>query len=68
MRWTPLPELASLDLTIPLLAVAAAANVVCLARGVPRRWQIALGLCVVGLSAILLKSWVEGLVYLAMMP
>jgi hypothetical protein len=63
-----MPELASLDLTIPLLAVAAAANAVCVARGASRRWQLALGLCVVGLSAILLKSWIEGLVYLILMP
>ena len=63
-----MPELASLDLTIPLLVAAAAANVVCVARGAPRRWQLALGLWVVGLSAILLKSWVEGLVYLLLMP
>ena len=63
-----MPELASLDLTIPLLAVAAAANVACVLRGAPRRWQVALGVCLAVLSGLLLKSWIEGLVYLIVMP
>jgi hypothetical protein len=63
-----MPELASLDLTIPLLAVAAAANFACVLRGAARRWQVALGLCLAALSGVLLKSWIEGLVYLMLMP
>jgi hypothetical protein len=60
--------LASLDPTIPLLALAAAANVACVARGASRRWLLLLGVGVVALSAVLLKGWVEGLAYLILMP
>jgi hypothetical protein len=63
-----MPDLASLDPTIPLLVLAAAANVACVLRGAPRRWLLGLGLCVTGLSVILLKSWMEGVVYLMLMP
>jgi hypothetical protein len=58
----------TVDPTVPLLVVLAMANAV-FARWRPRqRTLVVVDLALVLLSALLLKDWVEGLLFLVWMP
>jgi hypothetical protein len=57
-----------LNFTTPLLAILAVVNVVVILARAPRRVQLGIGGGVVLVSALLLKDWVEGLVYLTTLP
>ena len=58
----------SLNLAIPVLTALALLNVALVFYPVPRRVRFLVGVGLVGLSSLLLKDWVEGLLYLLLMP
>jgi len=57
-----------LNVTTPLLTALALANACLIARGASRRTQLGVGAGLLALSGLLFKDWVEGLVYLLLMP
>ncbi len=57
-----------LNLAIPLLAALALVNVALVFYPAPRRLRLVVGFVLMGLSSLLLKDWIEGLVYLLLMP
>lgn len=58
----------SLNLTTPLLTALAVVNVVLIVAGARRPARLSIGGGIVVLSVLLLKDWVEGLVYLLALP
>ncbi|MBI4246888.1 MAG: hypothetical protein HY614_06830 [Candidatus Rokubacteria bacterium] len=44
------------------------ANIACAIGGASRRTQIVLGVALVLVSSVLLKDWIEGLIYLIRLP
>ncbi|OLB96308.1 MAG: hypothetical protein AUH30_13010 [Candidatus Rokubacteria bacterium 13_1_40CM_68_15] len=57
-----------LNVTTPLLTALAIVNALLIAGGAPRRMQLSVGAGLILLSALLLKDWIEGLLYLLLMP
>lgn len=57
-----------LNLTIPLLTVLALINLVLIFYPVSRRMKLLIGVVIAGLSVLLLKDWLDGLLYILHMP
>ena len=57
-----------LNVTTPLLTALAVVNALLIAVGASRRTQLGVGVGLILLSALLLKDWIEGLLYLLRMP
>ena len=58
----------SLNLTTPLLTALAVVNIVLVVAGARRPTQLSIAGGIVVLAVVLLKDWVEGLVYLLTLP
>lgn len=58
----------ALNLAIPLLTALALLNVALAFYPASRRLRVLIGVGLVGLSSLLLKEWVDGLLYLLLMP
>jgi hypothetical protein len=57
-----------LNVTTPLLTALAIVNALLIVGGASRRTQLSVGAGLILLSALLLKDWIEGLLYLLRMP
>jgi len=57
-----------LNVTTPLLTALAIVNALLIVGGASRRTQLGVGVGLILLSALLLKDWIEGLLYLLRMP
>ena len=57
-----------LNVTTPLLTALAVVNALLILGGASRRTQLGVGVGLILLSALLLKDWIEGLLYLLRMP
>ncbi len=57
-----------LNLTTPLLATLALLNTALIFYRGPRRVRLLITVSLVGLSSLLLKDWIEELLYLVLMP
>ncbi len=57
-----------LNVTTPLLATLALLNAALIFYPGPRRVRLLVAVSLVGLSSLLLKDWLEGLLYLFLMP
>jgi hypothetical protein len=57
-----------LNVTTPLLTALAIVNALLIVAGASRRTQLGVGVGLILLSALLLKDWIEGLLYLLLMP
>lgn len=60
--------LATLDLATPALVVLAVVNAALVFRPGSHRMQRSVGVALAALSLWFLKDWVEGLLYLVLMP
>jgi len=58
----------ALNLTTPLLMALALLNVALLFFRASRRLKLGVGVAIAGLASVLLKDWLEGLLYLLQMP
>lgn len=56
------------NLTTPLLAALALLNTALIFYPGPRRVRLLIAVSLVGLSSLLLKDWIEELLYLVLMP
>jgi hypothetical protein len=57
-----------LNLTTPLLTVFTLINLVLIFYPVSRQMKLLIGVAMVGLSVLLLKDWLDGLLYILRMP
>ena len=57
-----------LNLTTPLLATLALLNAALIFYPGPRRVRLLVAVSLFGLSSLLLKDWIEGFLYLVLMP
>ncbi len=57
-----------LNLTTPLLAALALLNTALILYSGSRRVRLLVAVSLVGLSSLLLKDWLEGFLYLVLMP
>ena len=57
-----------LNLTTPLLAALALLNAALIFYSGSRRVRLLIAVSLVGLSSLLLKDWLEGFLYLVLMP
>jgi hypothetical protein len=57
-----------LNVTTPLLTALAILNALLIVGGASRRTRLGVGVALILLSALLLKDWIEGLLYLLLMP
>ena len=57
-----------LNVTTPLLTALAIVNALLIVAGASRRARLGVGVGLILLSALLLKDWIEGLLYLLWMP
>jgi hypothetical protein len=57
-----------LNFTTPLLAALAVVNAVAVLARAPRRVHLVVSAGIVGLAAVLLKDWLQGLIYLTSLP
>ena len=57
-----------LNVTTPLLTALALVNACLIVTGASRRTQIGVSASLIVLSGLLFKDWIEGLVYLVLMP
>ena len=57
-----------LNVTTPLLTALAVVNALLILGGASRRTQLGVGVGLILLSVLLLKDWIEGLLYLLRMP
>lgn len=57
-----------LNLTTPLVVALALLNAAFLFYPSPRRVRLLVAVSLVGLSTLLLKDWIEGVLYLVLMP
>jgi hypothetical protein len=57
-----------LNLTTPLLTALALINLALIFHPVSRRMKLLIGVAMVGLSSLLLKDWLDGLLYILHMP
>jgi len=57
-----------LNLAIPALTALALLNIALIYYPVSRRMRFLVGASLAGLSSLVLKDWIEGLLYLVLMP